>query len=653
MNQIISFKMKLLYLYGVLLYAVLAVIFIFSLPNIQKIALDANQFIVDSHVKLYWGLFFGPIFLIFVFGPIRKALRHWKSFKLLDWVYVAWLVVDLIALAVGFARGNNYRYLFGDTFVFAIVPLSYFLVKDEIKDYAQAKSLFYFMLAVQFIVIMFPVDWAMIQPYESVPSRIGLYGFHSSEAFVTVAMMAFALLGSSGKQRYLFLGLFIIALLISLCRTRTIFLIQLFFCLAVLALVHSSRKFIRDIFAMFLVVFLAIFLAIGASNNFKKVYFFQTHYMYTKATQMLLSFRRLVGPRDASLPEGETAGEMGVARDKKIKSGPEKKTLALASRKDISIININHARWKVFEEGRFLNESVKKKVGERALLLNNLREKGPFYAQLRISDEFKRFDLAGHTLTFGCWVYASTPQKAYIGILDVDGENYFRYSAYHSRGGQWEFLTVSKAISNKAEAVYLQLFTQEKSTAIFDGALVAEGDLSAEELLTILDAENDLLEHFDAEAMRDVSLNERFFELSAVFERFKNQGMWTLLAGFGNGAAVDFSKTPDITLRILYREKIHSVHAIHFLPLALLFRQGIIGLIVFLVFCSVLVMKFIAWIPWFRTSDENAIMSEICFLSISMILLAGFTATPHFFTSITAGYCLGLIGVIERLKKNL
>lgn len=644
MNQIVSLKMKLLYFYGVLLYAVLAVIFIFSLPNIQKIALDANQFVVDSRVKLYWGLLFGPLFLLFAFGPFRKALLHWRGLRLIDWVYVAWLIVDFIALAIGISRGNNYQYLFGDTFVFSIVPLSYFLVKDQIKDYAQAKSLFCFMLAVQFIAIVFPVNWAMIQPYEPVPLRIGLYGFHSSEAFVTVTLMAFALLGLSSKRRYLFLGLFIIALIASLCRTRTIFLIQFFFGLAGLALVHGSKKFIKDVFAGFLVVFLLISLLIGISDEFKKVYFFQTHYMYTKAAQMFLSLKRFGAPREKSLLRGENAGELDVSREKSIKLKKEMN--------DISIISMNHPRWKIFEEGRFSNEPDRKKVGERGLLLYNLRDKGPFYAQLRISDEFKRFDLAGHTLTFGCWVYASIPQKAYIGILDVDGKNFFRYSAYHSGGGQWEFLTVSKAISNKAEAIDLQLFTQEKSSAIFDGAIVAVGDLSAKDLLSILDAESDLLEHFDAEAMKDVSLNERFFELSAVFEKFKQQGIWTLLTGFGNGAAIDFSKTPDITLRILYREKIHSVHAIHFLPLALLFRQGITGLIVFLVFCVVLMMKFIAWIPWFRTRDENAIMSEIFFLAVFIVLLAGFTATPHFYTSITAGFCLGLIGVIERLKES-
>jgi hypothetical protein len=164
--------------------------------------------------------------MLFSLLALGRALMSRRDFKTSDWIFMAWLVVDIIALSVGVLRGNNLRYLLSDTFVFAVIPLAYFLVKDQIKDYAQVKSFFYFMLAVQFIIIIFPVNWGIIQPYESVPFRVGLYGYHSTEAVTTVSLMALGLLGKPSKNRFLFLCLFMIALLVSLSRTRTIFMIQ-------------------------------------------------------------------------------------------------------------------------------------------------------------------------------------------------------------------------------------------------------------------------------------------------------------------------------------------------------------------------------------------------------------------------------------------
>jgi hypothetical protein len=154
---------------------------------------------------------------------------------------------------------------------------------------------------------------------------------------------------------------------------------------------------------------------------------------------------------------------------------------------------------------------------------------GPYYAQLRISDEFARFALSGHTLTFGCWVYTTDAGKVYIGIVDNASGHQFNYSSYHSGSGEWEFLTVSKVVRNNSETVDLQLFTQTGSSALFDGAIVFEGRPTVEEMLSALNAASDLLERFQADAMKDVSLYERYFESRAVLDKFKNQNFWTLL----------------------------------------------------------------------------------------------------------------------------
>jgi hypothetical protein len=80
MKQIVAFKMKLLYLYGALLYAVLAVVFIFSLPDIGMMAKNANQFLVDGQVKLYWVCFSVLFYAVFSACP-RACFDVQKRFQ--------------------------------------------------------------------------------------------------------------------------------------------------------------------------------------------------------------------------------------------------------------------------------------------------------------------------------------------------------------------------------------------------------------------------------------------------------------------------------------------------------------------------------------------------------------------------------------------
>jgi len=459
--------------------------------------------------------------------------------------------------------------------------------------------------------------------------------------------MALGLLGKPSKNRFLFLGLFVIALLVSLSRTRSIFMIQIFLSFVLLFFVHKNKLFIKRAATGFCIVSLGILIAIHTSDLFKKVYFFQTHYVSMKTEQMYLLAKKILiqltvekGRYEQESKSPNINKSRGVLPAAQIKKG----TLP---------IKIVRPRWSVYELGTFRNEATNTKIGNIGLSLKNQRNNaGPYYTQLRISDEFERFALSGHTLTFGCWVYATDAGKVYIGIVDNANGHQFNYSPYHSGSGQWEFLTVSKVVRSYSEAVDLQLFTQTGSSALFDGAIVFDGRPTVKEMLSALNANTDLLERFQADAMKDVSLNERYFESKVILDKFRNQNFWTFLFGFGNGATVDFSHTPDITIRIFYKEMIHVVHAIHFLPLALLFRQGIIGILFFLVFCAVIIIKFTKWIEWFRCEENDAIITEILFLSVFNILLAGFTATPHFFSSITAGFSIGLISVMERLKEN-
>lgn len=78
----------------------------------------------------------------------------------------------------------------------------------------------------------------------------------------------------------------------------------------------------------------------------------------------------------------------------------------------------------------------------------------------------------GKTVIFGCWVYATEAGRAKLDISDGIGTT---YSAAHSGGSGWEFLTVSKTISGSATFVRCEclVFTGDTS-AYFDGAVFLE-----------------------------------------------------------------------------------------------------------------------------------------------------------------------------------
>jgi hypothetical protein len=77
------------------------------------------------------------------------------------------------------------------------------------------------------------------------------------------------------------------------------------------------------------------------------------------------------------------------------------------------------------------------------------------------------------TVTYGCWVYATVASRARIALEDGLG---YTYSSYHTGGSTWEWLTVTKTISNTASYVLCFNFVDTGNTsAYFDGAMCVEG----------------------------------------------------------------------------------------------------------------------------------------------------------------------------------
>jgi hypothetical protein len=75
---------------------------------------------------------------------------------------------------------------------------------------------------------------------------------------------------------------------------------------------------------------------------------------------------------------------------------------------------------------------------------------------------YKRF--AGRTTTFGFWAKTSTASKARIGITDSAGTE---YSSYHTGGGAWEWLEVSRACAADISSMFVRVDGGTDNTTYF------------------------------------------------------------------------------------------------------------------------------------------------------------------------------------------
>jgi hypothetical protein len=116
--------------------------------------------------------------------------------------------------------------------------------------------------------------------------------------------------------------------------------------------------------------------------------------------------------------------------------------------------------WSSFSGATISQSSTQKKYGSYSLKIVNGASANAGAYQV-ISSSY-----IGKTVTVGCWVWADTPNNArlttYGGV----------YSAYHSGGSTWEFLTITSTVSATAQQVYC-ISDVPYSTSYFDGYLAA------------------------------------------------------------------------------------------------------------------------------------------------------------------------------------
>ena len=81
----------------------------------------------------------------------------------------------------------------------------------------------------------------------------------------------------------------------------------------------------------------------------------------------------------------------------------------------------------------------------------------------------------GRIVTLGCWVYATVASRARLRVLDGVDDT---YSAYHTGGSTWEFLTVTHTLNAGATGLDVRLGVDTGNTVVyFDGAILVEGPI--------------------------------------------------------------------------------------------------------------------------------------------------------------------------------
>jgi len=144
---------------------------------------------------------------------------------------------------------------------------------------------------------------------------------------------------------------------------------------------------------------------------------------------------------------------------------------------------------------------------------------------------------------------------------------------------------------------------------------------------------------------KESSTDQRIFEIRKISEQFAKKPL-QMFFGFGNGATVDFSETQDRTMVAVYKERISRVHSIHFLPLAIMYRQGLLGVVAFVMLCYAIISIFVERRRTLIPSLDTSHIADILFFYFIAMLIGSLFSSPHIFTNITVSFGLGAMMTI-------
>jgi hypothetical protein len=133
-------------------------------------------------------------------------------------------------------------------------------------------------------------------------------------------------------------------------------------------------------------------------------------------------------------------------------------------------------------------------------------------------------DYKGKQISFGSWVKSSVASQARLRIDDGVSPV---YSSYHTGGGGWEFLTVTRQVSGAATQLEFSVRVAASGTAYFDGAVARDGSSVAPTDLCVNEA-NFILERdrwfsnwkFDRVITKSEAVNKFLNELQVETNSF-------------------------------------------------------------------------------------------------------------------------------------
>jgi hypothetical protein len=129
--------------------------------------------------------------------------------------------------------------------------------------------------------------------------------------------------------------------------------------------------------------------------------------------------------------------------------------------------------------------------------------------------------------------------------------------------------------------------------------------------------------NFEELKFTDMSTSHRLYEGQQVISKFKSAGLLKNFIGNGFGATIDLTKTKDIAVKNS-NNNLKEVKHIHIGFFAILYRYGLLGVLIYLLFMFNLVSKSLVVLK--NTKNKAIVLSTLYALAM---VLDSFISFPH------------------------
>ena len=120
-----------------------------------------------------------------------------------------------------------------------------------------------------------------------------------------------------------------------------------------------------------------------------------------------------------------------------------------------------------------------------------------------------------------------------------------------------------------------------------------------------------------------MSTSHRIYEAQRVVQEFKKSNVYVKFFGHGFGATIDLSETNDVAVTNS-NANLSSVRHIHIGPMAVLFRYGLLGILVYFIFSYKLISNSIIVLK--RSHNYAIVLSALYLL---LLLFDSLISFPH------------------------